>query len=61
VKSLTFLLVTVVLAKVRGFELVIDWFTSVFSGLAGWKQIHRQINSIGIGFELVRKLRNSVQ
>jgi len=35
VKSLTLLLVTVVLAKVRGFKLVIDWFFSVFSGLAG--------------------------
>ena len=34
VKTLTFLLVTVMLAKVRGFTLVIDWF-SVFSDLAG--------------------------
>ena len=30
----------------------------MFFGLAGQKKIHRQINSIGGGFELVRGLRN---
>jgi len=35
VKTSTFLLVTVVLAKVRGFKLVMGWFSIVFSGLAG--------------------------
>jgi len=34
-KSLSFLLVTVVLAKVRDFKLAIGWFSSVFSGLGG--------------------------
>jgi len=32
----------------------------VLSGLAGEKQIHRQISSIGDGFELLRGLRNSI-
>ena len=59
--KLTFLLVTVVLAKVRHLKLVKGWFSSVFSGLAGQKQIHRQINSFGDGFELVRGLCNSIQ
>jgi len=60
VKTLTFLLVTVVLAKVHGFNLATGWFSSVFSVLAGLKQVHRQINRFGVGFELVRGLRNSI-
>jgi len=39
---------------------VLNWWwadSPLFSGLAGWKQIHRQINSIGGGFELL----NSIQ
>ena len=34
-ENLTFLLVTVVLAKVRDFKMVVEWFSSVISGLDG--------------------------
>jgi len=44
----------VYMAKVRGLQLVIGWFSSAFCGLAGYKQIHCQINGIGGGFKIVR-------
>jgi len=48
-KTSTFLLATVVLAKVRGFKLVIGRFSCFF--WPGWIEADpRQINSIGAAF-----------
>jgi len=44
--------VNVVLADIRGFRLVISWFSGVFVGLDR-KHIQRQVNNIGGGFKLI--------